>query len=67
MRLLVLNLLRPREAPAASDGQEVSNSAEELSASAASAQHQQCQPLPIPWECCQDIIALAAYPVSIWL
>ena len=70
VRLLVLNLHRPREelvAGSASDRQEINGSAEELSASAASAQHQECQSLPIPWECCQDIIARAAYPISIWL
>lgn len=70
VRMLVLNLHRPCEEPAAggaSDEREIHGSAAAVSASAASAQHQQYQSPPLPWECCQDIIALAAYPVSIWL
>ena len=70
VRLLVLNLHRPHEGPTAggaSNALEINSSAADLSASAPIAQDQHCHSLPLPWECCQDIIALAAYPISIWV
>ena len=70
VQLLLLSLHRRQDGPATedtSDGEQTGGDAAGPSAGMAASQPLQCQPLPLPWECCQDIIARAAYPVSIWL
>ena len=70
VRLLLLSLHRPTNEPPAghpSDGEDINGDAAKPGVSAAAARPQECQSVHIPWDCCQDFIAKAAIPISVWL